>query len=79
MGTPNREPQEYSRNIKEYKGPGRYIPRIFLLYSWGSLPGVPIKSPFMRCRNSVLLHMDLWFWNLDLHGFGFSLGRSPTQ
>ena len=53
MGTPNREPQEYSRNIKEYKDPGRfrvvvwglgfrgYIPIIFLLYSWGSLSGVP--------------------------------------
>ena len=29
LGTPNREPQEYSRNIMEYKDPGRYIP-------WGS-------------------------------------------
>ena len=35
MGTPNREPQEYSRNIMEYKDPGRYI--------WGSLFGVPSK------------------------------------
>ena len=26
LGTPNREPQEYSRNIMEYKDPGRYIP-----------------------------------------------------
>ena len=23
LGTPNREPQEYSRNIMEYKDPGR--------------------------------------------------------
>ena len=29
----------------EYKDPGRYIPIIFLLYSWGSLFGVPIKVP----------------------------------
>ena len=45
MGTPNMEPQDYSRNIIEYKDPGRYIPIIFLLYSWGSLFGVPIKVP----------------------------------
>ena len=45
MGTPNREPQEYSRNLIEYKDPGRYIPIIFLLYSWGSLFGVPIRVP----------------------------------
>ena len=43
MGTPNREPKEYNRNIMEYKDPGRYIPSIFLLYSWGSLFGVPNK------------------------------------
>ena len=50
MGTPNREPQEYSRNLKEYKDPGRYIPMIFLLYSWGSLFGVPTKVPlFYKC------------------------------
>ena len=29
----------------EYKDPGRYIPIIFLLYSWGSLLGVPIRVP----------------------------------
>ena len=45
MGTPNREPQEYSRNIMEDKDPGRYIPIMFLLYSWSSLFGVPIKVP----------------------------------
>ena len=47
LGTPNREPQEYSRNLLEYKDPGRYIPIIFLLYSWGSWFGVPSKVPFM--------------------------------
>ena len=45
LGTPNREPQEYSRNIMEYKDPGRYIPIIYLLYSRGSLFGVPSRVP----------------------------------
>ena len=31
MGTPNRKPQEFSKNITEYEDPGRYIPNIFLL------------------------------------------------
>ena len=44
MGTPKREPQEYSRNIIESKDPGRYIPIIFLLYSWGSLLGFAFQS-----------------------------------
>ena len=65
MGTPNREPQEYGRNIIVYKDPGRYIPIIFLLYSWGSLFEVPInvplnfgqrsKLPSYRLRNAVKL------------------------
>ena len=48
MATPSEEPQEYGRNIIEYEDPGRYIPVIFLLYSWGSLfrvPTVPVKVP----------------------------------
>ena len=49
LGTPNREPQEYSRNII-----GIYLPGSpFLLYSWGSLFGVPIIAPppsVWRCR-----------------------------
>ena len=45
MGTQNREPREYSRNIIEYKNPSRYSPIIFLLHSWGSLFGVPSKVP----------------------------------
>ena len=32
VGTPN-------------KDPGRYIPMIYLLYSWGSLFGVPSRVP----------------------------------
>ena len=54
LGTPNREPQDYSRNIMEYKDPGGYIPIKFLLYSWGSLFGVPSKVPIMA------------FWRLQL-------------
>ena len=48
LGTPNREPQEYSRNIMEYKDPGTYIPIICLLYSWGSLFGVPSRVPLFK-------------------------------
>ena len=29
----------------EYKEPGRYIPIVYLLYSWGSRFGVPSKVP----------------------------------
>ena len=32
----------------EYKDPGRYIPIIFLLHSWGSLFGVPSKVPLFK-------------------------------
>ena len=45
MGTPNREPQQCGRKIIEYMDPAGYIPIIFLLYSWGSLFGAPIKVP----------------------------------
>ena len=45
MGTSNREPQEYSRNMMEYKDPSRYIPIILLLHSWGSRFGVPSEVP----------------------------------
>ena len=45
MGTPNREPQEYSRNILELYLPGSSYSIIFLLYSWGSLFGVSSKVP----------------------------------
>ena len=41
MGTPNREPQEYSRNMIENEDAGRYVPIIFLLSSGGSMFGVP--------------------------------------
>ena len=35
----------------EYKDPGRYIPIMYLLYSWGSLFGVPSRVPLkLGCR-----------------------------
>ena len=43
MGTPDREPQAYSRNITGIYLTGSLYCIIFLLYSWGSLFGVPIK------------------------------------
>ena len=45
LGTPNREPQEYSRNIIGRYLPGSLYSIIFLLYSWGSLFGVPSRVP----------------------------------
>ena len=47
MGIPRREPQEYSGNIVAMYLPGSLHSIIFLLYSWGSLSGVPIKVPLM--------------------------------
>ena len=43
-GNPNTDPQEHSKNIIENKDTGRYIPIIFLPYSWGSLFGAPIST-----------------------------------
>ena len=40
----------YSRNIIEYTDRGRYIPILFLLYSLGSLFGVPSKVPLEMQR-----------------------------
>ena len=57
LGTPNREPQEYSRNIRGMYLPGSLYSIIFLLYSWGSLFGVPSKVPLgdIRCLRRVSL------------------------
>ena len=52
MGTEKRRPQEYSRNTIEYKDPGKCIPIIFLLYSWGSLFGVPINVPLFTSKRA---------------------------
>ena len=43
LGTPNWEPQEYSRYIVGIYLPGSLYSIIFLLYSWGSLFGVPSR------------------------------------
>ena len=51
MGTPNREPKEYSGNIMEYKDPGRYIRILFLLCSWGPLLRVPSKFQLYQGHN----------------------------
>ena len=45
MGTPNREPQEYSTNIIGIYLPGSSYSFIFLPYSSGSMFGVHIKVP----------------------------------
>ena len=45
LGTPNREPQEYSKHIIGIYLPGSSYSIIFLLYSWGSLFGVPSRVP----------------------------------
>ena len=47
MGTPNREPQEYSRYIIGIYLPGSLYSITFLLYCWGFLFGVPMKVPLM--------------------------------
>ena len=53
LGTPNREPQEYSRYIIGIYLPGSLYSIIFLLYSWGSLFGVPSRVPLkLSCRDS---------------------------
>ena len=47
LGTPNREPQEHSRYIIGIYLPGSLYSIIFLLYSGGSLFGVPSRVPLM--------------------------------
>ena len=37
----------------EYKDPGRYIPIMYLLYSWGSLFGVPSRVPLYQGLNGL--------------------------
>ena len=56
MRTPSREPQEYSRNIIEWKDPGRYIPIVFLLFSYY----IPII--FLIYSSGSLLNLRLEPW-----------------
>ena len=59
LGTPNREPQEYSRYIIGIYLLGSLYSIVYLLYSWGSLFGVPSRVPLVMptqtCRSSVIL------------------------
>ena len=55
MGTPNTEPQECSRIIIGIYLPGSLYSIIFLLRSWGSLFGVPIKVPVYPVDHSRAL------------------------
>ena len=58
MGAPNREPQEYSRNIIEYieyEDPGRYVP-IISSYSYYIL-GLPCLGFAVK---SLYLNPDAW-------------------
>ena len=48
LGTPNRELQEYSRNIIGIYPPGSLYSLLVLLYSWGSLFGVPIRTLLLK-------------------------------
>ena len=50
LGTPKREPQEYSRYIIGIYLPGSLYSIIFLLYSWGSLFGVPSRVPLINLK-----------------------------
>ena len=55
LGTPNREPQEYSRNITGRYLQGSSYSVIFLLYSWDSLFVLPSKVPLViRTSNKVI-------------------------
>ena len=57
LGTPNREPQEYSRNIILICLPGSST--IFLLYSWGSLLGVPNKTLLLTATHKASAHAEV--------------------
>ena len=81
MGTPNRDPQEYSRNLIEYEDPGRCNPIIFLLYSWGSQFGSLWFSVSWRARLQPSTSHNL---NEELGGSGsrpqrhFTFNKGPT-
>ena len=53
LGTPNREPQEYSRYIIGIYLPGSLYSIIFLPYSWGSLFGFPSRVPLYEWHEPV--------------------------
>ena len=70
LGTPNREPQEYSRNIMEYKDPGKYIPIIIIIII------IPVESLYHM--GTTLAHtFSAWQpWN---NGVSISPQDSPQD
>ena len=70
LGTPNREPQEYSRYITGIYLPGSLYSMIFLLYSWGSLSGVPSRVPLVLATGIMENKTETTIW-----GSGFRLCR----
>ena len=69
MGTPNREPQEYGRNIVRICLPGSLYSFIFLLYSWGSLFGVPSKVALL-CRVGLGFRVSAAGFFCEVQGLG---------
>ena len=57
----------------EYKDPGRYIPIIYLLYSWGSRFGVPSRVPLSKASQRLLFCGAPWGL-YSLIGMGVILG-----
>ena len=68
MGTPNREPQEYSRYIIGIYLPEALYSIIFLLFSWASLFGVPSRVPLLRLVKEGLAGKR---YGLGIKGLGF--------
>ena len=53
----------------EYKDPGRYIPVIYLLYSWGSRFGVPSRVPLLQASCTLNDFLDNGGWPLLVLGY----------
>ena len=69
LGTPNREPQDYSRYIIGIYLAGSFYSILFLLYSWGSLFGVPSRVPLlmisMKPRNIGIMEKKMEATTVD--------------
>ena len=78
LGTLNREPQEYDRNIMKYEDPGRHIPIIFHYVLGVPCLGFPIQSLYLLeppgLRNSHIQRLRaLGQGARTLHGLGFKV------
>ena len=68
LGTPNRKPREYSGNVIGIYLPGSLYSMKFLLHSWGSLFGVPIKVSldvgqlWLKAFRALLWHLRMYFF-----------------